>query len=88
MYFLVMNTNNLNDLNEKILHILSKKEFTTAQEVYSEISGFKSSRFGRSLVILRLKELQERGYISISNINGDEEKALVISLKLKKNSVP
>ena len=74
-----MSLADLDDLDHRILGVLSRKRRRTADEIYFEISGFRQGKFGRSLVYLRLKKLSELNFIAVELQPGRENQEFVYS---------
>lgn len=81
-----MSITDLDDLDNKILGILSRKRRRTADEIYFEISGFQQGKFGRSLVNLRLIKLSELEYVSIELVPGRDSQEYVYSRKKQESN--
>ena len=55
----------IDDLDHKILKIISNVKYWSAEDVYSELTGFTRGRFGRTLINLKLSKLVEKGLLDI-----------------------
>lgn len=76
----------LDDLDRNIITLLSGRKHWPAKRVYSEISGFKHGKFGRKLILIRLKRLAKMGYLDMQMTPGSEE--LVFRTKKRMNITP
>lgn len=63
----------LDELDIQIINLLFGKKYWPAKNVYSRISGFKHGKFGRTLILIRLIKLTQKGYLDMQMTPGSEE---------------
>ena len=56
----------IDDLDYKILEIISRIKYWSAEDVYAELTGFNRGRFGRTLISLKHFQLEEFRDLSCS----------------------
>ena len=74
----------IDNLDMKILEVISHVKYWSADDVYAEITGFTHGRFGRTLINLKLANLAEQGFLKkdVKIRKGEQECVYSINTKL------
>lgn len=78
----------LDELDHRILEVISKNKQRTAEEIYLEITGFRYGKGGRNLINLKIQKLFQLNYLIAEQTQVKDSKILIYSIRSKiKNKI-